>query len=509
VIFEPPRFVKPRKPYNKTVPIIVVDKDMNAWSDFDNVPAPRQIEDVLVRCKTNGHTGRHPGSILVCVNPMKLLLHVQEKFKEHSEWNFKISIHDKDTYVNGVIKTHKEDATVSFFGFRDEHKNTWYHYVISPSRYTRSNLNELIPTNQPEISKLYEWVTSLYMFAQKNDLKLSGSAGGLAAQLLRDERFYPTDRRKVPVATNERAREALPGNHYEFRGNFKTVYASAVYYDQQSAHHWAAANVQLPHADWLYARGYFHEQREWCSPGSPEYDYTVNNEQGLLYARIWVPRDNVDSFLPPWAHRRGLQDAYIYTNELPLLKLLGVEIRYLYAAWTSPTVDTGLSKYSEWAQEQIKKHPTDKKWMKSVLLAAYGVLASKPRIYEFGYYRAKGVPESFHMGPNEIHIIRTSTKKKNQLPIANVIHRGMIEAETRKMSIELARQFQREGHTVLSIYADGVIVKDDKKQLPLVPAPWVPKHRLKFLMFTDSTSFESDLLRRMPGRKKLDKPVCV
>jgi hypothetical protein len=506
MIFEPPRFVKPRKPYSKAIPIIAVDKDMQAWSDFDSVPMPRPLSDVLTDCKTSGHSGRHPGSILVCTNPIRVLLHIHEQFKAHSEWNFKVSIHDKDTYVNGAVQTAKDDANVSFFGFRDtEYRNTWYHYVIAPSRYTRTPLRELIPGDKPEIVKLYDWACSLYAFASKNKIKLSGSAGGLASQLLRDERFYPVKRRKVPMATNERAREALPGNHYEMRSVPKRVYPAAVYFDQENAHHYAARTVKLPNADWLYARGYFHEKREWCTPETQEYKHTVFNEYGLLYARVWVPR-HLDGYLPPWAGRAGLHDAYIFTNEIPLLEQLGVEIRYLYASWTSPTTDNGLAKYGRWAEKEIQKRKADKKWLKSVFLAAYGVLASKPRRYEFGYYRAKGEYGPLEMGPHEIQVVRTKTRKENQLPIANVIHRGMIEAETRKLSIELARQFEREGFEVLSIYADGVIVRDDavqENQFPLVPAPWRAKHRLKHIAFLDATAFESELLSKMPGRRNV------
>lgn len=491
--------------------MIVVDETYQAWSDLDGVPAPRPIFDVLTKCNTGGKPGRHPGSLLVCNNPVKILLHLQEIFKDHPEWNFKISIHDKDTYVNGVIKTHAEDATVSFCGFRNvEHKHTWYHYFISPNRYTRSTINELVEGEHPEISKLYEWGQSLYDFCQRHNLKPSSSAGGIASQLLRDPKFYPADRRKVPMATNERAREALPGNHYEMRGVLKRVYASAIYYDQQNAHHWAAANVKLPHADWLYARGYFHSDRDdprmWCQPGDPEYDYVIQNEVGLLFLRVSVPT-YLDGYLPEWASRQGLHDVYIYTNELSLVKALGIEIRHMYACWTSPLIDKGIPAYSEWAQDQIKKHPQDKPWLKSLLLSTYGILAAKPRVYEFGYYRAKGIPQGFHMGPYELQIMRTSTKKKNQLPVANVIHRGMIEAETRKLSIELARQFESEDHEVLSIYADGVIVRDspiNPHQFPLVPEPWIEKHRLKHIAFTDTTSFRSDILSKMPGRKSKD-----
>ena len=473
-----------------------------ALSDCDKVPFPRPIEDVLTKTVGNSHTHRHPGSLLVCVNATRLFLYLHEKFKNDPEWNFKISIHDKDSFVNGTINTTKEDASVSFIGWREpEHKHTWYHYFICPSRFTRATLNQLIPGTQPEISKLYEWAQSLYQFTQDNGLKMSGSAGGLAAQLLRDVKFYNEKRRKVPQATNERAREALPGNHYEMRGVPNRIYSSALYFDQENAHHYAAATLELPKSDWLYARGFFHEKKKWCEPGSAEYQQTVYNEYGLLYARIWVPKF-LDGYLPPWAGRHGTHDAYIFTNEIPFLESLGVEIRYLYAAWTSPEKDTGLAKYSAWAQEQIQSRPHEKVWLKPLLLSTYGVLASKPRRYEFGYYRANGPVTNFNIGVDEIQIVRTSTKRENQLPVANVIHRGMIEAETRRISIELARQFEFEKREVISIYADGVIIKEDNIPLPLLPTPWRPKHRLQFLAFTDATSFESDLMCKQPGRRR-------
>jgi hypothetical protein len=429
-------------------------------------------------------------------------MHLHRHFQNSVEWNFKLSIHDKDSFVNGAVRTQKEDASVSFVGFRDpKNRHTWYHYIICPSRFTRSNLNQLIPGNQPEIVKLQEWAQSLYQFAQENGMKVSGSAGGLAAQFLRDKRFYPHARRKIPMATNERARKALPGNHYEMRGELKRIYSAAIYFDQENAHHWAASNVELPDADWLYARGHFHNDKIWCVPGNYDYENTVRNEYGLLYLRLWVPR-YLDGYLPEWAMKAGSHDAYIFTNEVPFLESLGVEIRGLYAAWTSPLKDNGLNRYSKWAIEQIKQHPHDKEWLKSLLLATYGVLASKPRRYEFGYYRAKGERKSFLVGPQELFIVRTNTKRENQLPVANVIHRGMIEAETRKLSVGLARQLESENHTVLSIYADGVIMKDDGEQLPLLLQPWRAKHRLQYLAFTDPTSFESDLLKRQPGRKR-------
>jgi hypothetical protein len=362
------------------------------------------------------------------------------------------------------------------------------------------NLNQLVEGDQPEIAKLYEWGQSVQEFAERNEIKMSGSAGGLASQLLRDKKFYPAERRKIPMATNERAREALPGNHYEVRGEYHKLYKSVLYFDQENAHHYAAANTVLPHPDWLYAKGYFWEkERKWCTPYDDEYKQIMQNEHGLLHLRISVP-NYIGGYLPPWAIKKGVSDAFIYTNELPLLKSLDIEIRHMYSAWTSPRVDEGLSRYANWSQEQIKQYPADKKWLKSVLLSAYGVLASKPRKYEFGYHRARGKLVPFNIGPNQIYVVRTSSKKLQQLPIANVIHRGMIEAETRRISIELARQFEDEKRDVLSIYADGVIVRDSEIQLPILPLPWRPKHTMKHFELLDTTAFTSDVVTKKPGR---------
>lgn len=502
LIFEPPRFVRPRKPYSKKVPMIVVDAQYMAWSDIDAIPVPRPIDKVLVEYVSNGNRGKHPSSLLVCANPVRLLLHLNKIFLTHSQWNYKLSIHDKDTFVNGVIKTAKDDAAVSFFGFRDDqHRHTWYHYIICPTRYARMNLNQLVPGDQPELAKLYEWAQSVYEFAQRNGIKLSGSAGGLASQLLRDKKFYPVERRKIPMATNERAREALPGNHYDTKAELHRAYKTALYFDQENAHHWAAENTLLPDPDWLYAKGYYwRKDQQWCTPRDKEFKQVIENEHGLLHVQINIPR-YIDGYLPAWATGKpGIRDAYIYTNELPLLEALHIEIYHLYSAWTSPKVDNGIKRYSIWAQEQIREYPQDKKWLKSVLLSAYGVLASKPRKYEFGYHRAKGKPVPFHLGPNQIYVVRTSSKRKQQLPIANVIHRGMIEAETRKLSIELARQLENEDREVLSIYADGVIVRDNGEQIPMLPRPWRPKHVMKHVEFVDGISFKSDVLTKMPGR---------
>lgn len=495
--------MKPRRPYTKETPMIVADATGMAWSDYDCTVGPRPLVELLTECQTrSGRTCRHPSSLLVCRKPPLLLLQLNEHFKDDSEWNFKLSIHDRDSYVNGVVRTQKEEAAVSFLGFRNkDSRNNWYHYLVAPGRFTRATLSELTDPDQPELAQLYEWGQAIYAFAQANDLKLGSSAGAMATQLLRDERFYPDDRRKVPTATNERAREALPGNHYELRDETHRVYGAAIYFDQENAHHYAAQTVNLPHADWLYARGYFHVPQEWCHPGTPEYEYLTREEYGLLHLRIRVPK-TLTGFLPQWAHIPGSHDAYLFTNELDLAARLGVEVEFVYAAWTSPMLDGGLAKYSRWAVEQIKLRPQDKAWLKSVLLATYGILASKPRLYEFGYREAKGEPQMFHIGPEQIQIFRTSTKRKSQLSVANVIHRGMIEAETRRLSIELARRLEREGHHVLSIYADGVIVKDSGQQMPPLPKPWRAQDRLKFLVFHNPTTFESELLCKRPGVRK-------
>jgi hypothetical protein len=91
------------------------------------------------------------------------------------------------------------------------------------------------------------------------------------------------------------------------------------------------------------------------------------------------------------------------------------------------------------------------------------------------------------------------TDGTHEMPTANVIHRAMIEAETRLRSIQLARLLTLRKMKVLAIYADSVFVDTSGRAMPLLDSRWQVKGELSNLMFFNSTSFTSDVLTKLPG----------
>jgi hypothetical protein len=199
---------------------------------------------------------------------------------------------------------------------------------------------------------------------------------------------------------------------------------------------------------------------------------------------------------PGGTYRRG----FFYSNELPYLKALGVRIRHIIACWVSPDLDTGLNKYAAWAIEQIQKAPADSKpWLKPTLLSTYGVLAAKPKHLEFGYKRAKGgEPKKYPCGSGFIDVQAKRTKKAREPLMSNVIHRGMIEAQTRLRSLEYAKELTHDGYDILAIYADSIFV-DSNKDLPFIKPPWRIQQHLTSLRFQSATHFTSQELNKTPG----------
>jgi hypothetical protein len=74
----------------------------------------------------------------------------------------------------------------------------------------------------------------------------------------------------------------------------------------------------------------------------------------------------------------------------------------------------------------------------------------------------------------------------------------MIEAETRKRTIELANDMTDAGLEVIAVYADAVFVRRTGP-LPPLPKGWSVKHDLDGLRFLDAVSFASRQLTKLPG----------
>jgi hypothetical protein len=401
-----------------------------------------------------------------------------------------------------------KDCIISYFGFKGERKQAGhYHYTLSPHIFCLKSVNELrkdIPESNATIVKLMEWAKEIRTFLQAHDLNLSPTSGGIAAQLLRDEKFYPNARRKVPRHTNARARTELPGNYYKLYGakeRNRSIHHAA-YLDQTAAHHTAASEIDFPSANTLMRHGRYStlEDKPFAKAGTPKFDRFIN-EYGLFYLAFEAPLFFDKDFpLPNCGEGGKYRRGFFYSNELPYLAALKVRIRHIIACWTSPDKDTGLNKYAEWAIEQVQKaSDSSKAWLKPTLLSTYGVLAAKPKHLEFGYKHAKGgEPKKYPCGSGFIDVEAKRTKKMREPLMANVLHRGMIEAQTRLKSLEFAKELTSHGYNILAVYADSVFV-ESTKDLPLIEPPWRVQDYLTSLRFQSSTHFTSQEISKQPG----------
>lgn len=475
-----------------------------------------------------------PPALVACQYVGRLLELCHLRWQDHRRWQWKVTPTEDplpDGENNTIIRT-----LVSFFGFAGKvegakHRANRYFHCLDPLQFGRTNLSELGRPGEAEIVTVYRWASEVRDFCMEQGLKPSTTRGGLAKQLLRDPRFYPSPRRKVPKATNDRLREQLPGNHYELKGEPHRLYAG-VYLDQVSSHHTIAADTPLPASDQLYARGYFHSMmdRPWAKPGSRRFAQ-VTGELGVLYVKLRVPDRGDLDWRPPWAEpistpstaaareRYSEEDlalmerkerlAWVYTNELRLLPLYGVQILYVIAAWTTPTVDDGIRRYAVWAKDYLREAPAlTRSWLKPTLLTLYGMLATRPRAPIAGWWRAEGGRPT--MLPIGRELIPTQIKEagsEGEPSTNHVLQRGMIEAEMRARSLELARELEAGGYNVLCIYADAVMVETTHTTgLPLMADYWRPKGSLNLLRFLDETHFTSREMVRLPGVRR-DSPV--
>lgn len=493
------RPVKPRKPYDPYLPIIVVHGNEIYTERTDGHHLLERLPAVIAT---------EPPSYIAVHEAGTVLGPLHEAFKHDPRWQYKLTPVQRTTGHTPTRGTQHTVTTVSvnFFGWQaNKHQRSRYFYPLDPLVFARQSAPQIRGRKDIDIlTALFEWAKDLRAFAVENQLRVSSTSGGIAAQLLRDPRFYPEPRRKVPAATNRKARVNLPGNFYRLNAESERFYR-AVYLDQEAAHHNAAKSIEFPHADRLFAKGWFNRNGcngcngYWSRPGTPHFQKIIS-QPGLFYLRLWSPHVKPGTTVPPFMETVGEHDTFIYSNELPMVERLGGKIIGLYAAWTSTVVDKGLNKYALWALDQIKAAPPETlNWLKPTLLSAYGILAAKPRRLEFAFLQAKsGELKELPVGPALLPVFHKRTAGKFEPGFANVIQRGMIEAETRKRSIELANELANGGLEVLAVYADSVFVRRNGP-LPLLPAGWGVKSDLDGLRFLNAVQFTSRQLVKLPG----------
>jgi hypothetical protein len=111
----------------------------------------------------------------------------------------------------------------------------------------------------------------------------------------------------------------------------------------------------------------------------------------------------------------------------------------------------------------------------------------------------RGEPVALRTGRRKLTGLLVETPRKLEPGIAHVIQRGMIEAATRSESIGLAQWLTHQGHNILSIYADAVIVEDTGPLPEFIPEPWRIKEELTHLEFITAQAFRSDQMTKLPG----------
>lgn len=495
------RVVKPRKAGGCNYPIIAVDQN-DVLLENGEIYAFSELAK-LVKLQ--------PSSIVVSHHFGGIIKWLDSEFKDDPRWQFRVKPLERQGWSPNRERKSRvihKDCIVNYFGFKGKRRQKGqYHYALSPSIFCLRTVNELrrnAPGEDATIVKLMEWAKEIRAYLQAHQLNLSPTSGGIAAQLIRDKKFYPEDRRKVPSKTNSLARDHLPGNFYElYDAEPGKGFHRAAYLDQISAHHTAAMSLKFPNANTLKRRGYYSSLKDkiYARRGSEVYDALIK-QHGLFYLSLEAPRFFSGDFpLPALGTDGGHRRAYIYSNELPYLNQLGVRINHIIACWTSPDIDTGLNAYARWAFAQVEKaNSLQKAWLKPTLLSAYGILAAKPKLQEFGYKQLDGGGEykEYPCGSGFLKVKAIISKKALEPVMANVIHRGMVESQTRLTSLELARKLSKEGFSILAIYADSVFVKD-ADQLPFLEHPWRVQDFLSRLQFDSATHFTSDQICKTPG----------
>lgn len=512
-----PRTVKPRKPTGHPwLPLIIVDREgRSIFCEMTGSIHGWGEAGVLFR--------GHPTSIVITPGAAHLLADLDAIYRDDELWQYRVTPVKRETSHADPTRRRRRtaDTLVNYFGWkgssytsktgkRSNRRGHW-HYPLDPVLFSSIPVRDLTGGLGPR--DLLAWGQDLREWCHANQLHPSPTAGGLGGQLLRDPQFYPAARRKVPRATNARARVALPGNHYRLLWPEHTP-VDATYIDMSSSHHHAAAGITFPCANHLYARGHFRTtdtddttvsaKRLWAPSGSNRYEHVIQSH-GLLYVQLNVPALKPDQFPPPYMEHAGRHRAWIFTNELPMIQELGAEIEGVEAAWTSHAIDRGLNRYAAWAlTETATMTPARKRWCKVVLLATYGNLAARARSLEFAYRTANGgTPRDYPAGPHLLSAIAHVGDTDREIPTVNVIHRGMIEAEQRMVTLALARDLTRQGIRVISIYADAIMVKSDRA-LPLLPPPWRVDAHLTRVRFATPTAFHSAERSRLPGISRED-----
>jgi hypothetical protein len=445
------------------------------------------------------------GHIWIVDDPAWLLNTMIAAHSAHPDFNYQI-VTSEDNEPVRMVK-----SRITRFGFRCQHTKDSPERDACPYRRRRTmhtvwSPADLSPTPAKLLTdysheSLLHLATDIRDWCSQENVPLPSTLAGIANSLLRDERFWPESRGRVPRATNENVRKYLPGVHNQsFTEPHDNYHPVVTALDQKTAYHVAAQQTPTPDPTSLFARGYFNcpdTAPLWAIPGDGLYERTMR-QPGIVYAQCEVRPLRRHEIRPPAVRQHGRYRAALWTNEIDLAEQNGVTIIGLSAAWTATRPDPGLPKYGAYAEQQISTASEfRKRWLKPTLHALYGLLATRPRHVKIGHLRSKsrndakariGFAHEFPVKQADLGVIQPVT--------ANVTALGILQAEIRKRSLALARQLMRSGVTVLHVHADGLHIVGDA---PLLPDGWKVEP-LTHLRYLDGQSWIADETDCLPGR---------
>ena len=355
-----------------------------------------------------------------------------------------------------------------------------------------------------DMRSLLKFGVELREWCNHAGVPVGSSASAIGGRLLRDSRFGEGWRRKVPAATNARLRKMLPGNHYQLLTASDLRHETVHKWDMARAHHWAALNVQFPEPDTLDARGFFrHKPNDGA--GAFRQDTRAWRRElerpGAFVVRLDIPeRITLDPLLIPCLRRPGRRWVGVFSEELEEIRRAGAGIGDIWCSWTSEDVDERLNEYSYWAQRELQA-PNAPRWLKPALLAAYGLLAAKPRGYRAAWRRvAKPAGGVGWNTPHGVLVgVETQPGRVREPQTSNMLWRGMIESRVRLEALQFARGIRAEGARPISVYADAVFALMPHGATVRAPPPWRYEGVIHDLTFDGPSRYRSREETRLPG----------
>lgn len=473
------------------------------------------------RIRTN-LPGRLPAGIIATNNGLDLLAYLDQSPASASPfWQWQVSVRSSTAWrpeAGAELRRQFLFARPVRFGYasrrdgrqRAKGKSLWW-LMLDPHQFVE------LPDGwgSLDVVELLRFGIELRQWSIRQQVPVLQSASAYGSRFLRDDRFGAGWRRKVPSSTNKRMRRRLPGNHYQLLGRRNATYPTAHKWDQEAAHHSAALITRFPHSDELQPRGWY--RREPPPAGAPFTDRTgirvgtdrhreLLAQPGMFTIAVSVPeRVAIDNLQLPQLRKAGRHWQTFTSVEIDHVRRLrpdGVRLLDIWCAWTSPSDDDRLREYAMWSGAQLAAaSSSQRRWLKPLLLATYGMLAVRPSRFRSGFRWCKR-PDGAVGWPTRYGTLvglERSGRHEREPQATNVLWRALIESRVRLESLTFARELRLAGVRPIAVYADGVFATSSHPIDAVTRSPWRYEGIVHDLIFESPGRYRSREETRLPG----------